>query len=426
MNLLKFEGPMHFLKPHYDTEGPFGLPMKDAQAKALDAILKTIPDAKPKFIVTPKSPDLLPGERSDISWISTEDIDRDNEIVLSTGMDASHFKLNPIVTLQHQYNLPPVGKSIWQKRFDGKPAGIKAKTQYPKRPDEWPTDLDWQPDLTFTLVQNGLLTGKSIGFLPTKTHMPTEKEIKQSPQLANVRRIIDEWLLLEYSCVYIPCQQNAVVEAVSKGIQIPKSLQELFAIPKDWLKPQLQEAIQKHASQIDQGLLKECQQALARVNGRKLPQDLGIVDGCKVLLVDGDQIKIRPDLPEDYEEPHMDFVEAGNDMEATWIRREFGEKTFLLDGLHDISRSVPDLYHEAVERRLMSLGFCYDDAHTVANAAELQVRLQMPKSQQTPSIPFTSLDEIEKSIAKSISSIDFEKIASHAVISGIDRVRGRV
>ncbi len=41
---------LHPLKPHYDTEGPFGLPMKDAQAQAFDAILKTIPGADPKWM----------------------------------------------------------------------------------------------------------------------------------------------------------------------------------------------------------------------------------------------------------------------------------------------------------------------------------------------------------------------------------------
>jgi len=44
-------------------------------------------------------------------------------------------------------------------------------------------------------------------------------------------------LLLEYACVYLPCQQNAVVEAVSKGVKIPDQLAELFGIPKDILKP---------------------------------------------------------------------------------------------------------------------------------------------------------------------------------------------
>jgi len=131
---------MHFLKPHYDTEGPFGLPMKDAQAQALEAIIKTLPQpVEPKFVTLDKAPsELLPGERADVSWISTEDVDRDQEIVVAKGMDDTHFKLNPIVTLQHCYSLPPVGKSVWRKRYkDGDMVGIKAKTQYPKRPDSW-------------------------------------------------------------------------------------------------------------------------------------------------------------------------------------------------------------------------------------------------------------------------------------------------
>jgi hypothetical protein len=46
---------MHFLKPHYDTEGPFGLPMKDAQAQALEVIINTLPQpAEPKFVTLDK------------------------------------------------------------------------------------------------------------------------------------------------------------------------------------------------------------------------------------------------------------------------------------------------------------------------------------------------------------------------------------
>src|SRR5439155_21793921 len=83
----------------------------------------------------------------------------------------------------------------------------------------------------------GLLMGKSIGFLPTKAHAPTDDEIKKDADLQSVRRIIDEWLLLEYACVYLPCQQNAVVEAVSKGVKIPDDILELFKIPKAWTEP---------------------------------------------------------------------------------------------------------------------------------------------------------------------------------------------
>ena len=35
---------MTFLKAHFETEGPFGLPMKDAQAKALEARLRELPN----------------------------------------------------------------------------------------------------------------------------------------------------------------------------------------------------------------------------------------------------------------------------------------------------------------------------------------------------------------------------------------------
>jgi hypothetical protein len=63
---------------------------------------------------------------------------------------------------------------------------------------------------------------------------PTDDEIKKNADLQGVQRIIDEWLLLEYACVYIPCQQNAVVEAASKGVRIPNQILELFKIPKAW------------------------------------------------------------------------------------------------------------------------------------------------------------------------------------------------
>ena len=81
-----------------------------------------------------------------MSWITTEDPDRSSEVVIAKGMNDSQFQLNPIVTLQHAYYLPPVGKSLWRKKAkDGDRVGIKAKTQYPQKPDSWPDD-DWPPD----------------------------------------------------------------------------------------------------------------------------------------------------------------------------------------------------------------------------------------------------------------------------------------
>ena len=210
----------HFLKHYGSTEGPLGLPMQDRQAFQLESILSALPqeDRTLKHAVVAKAPtELLDGERADVSWISTEDIDRDCEIVVSRGMNDAHFKLNPLVTLQHCYWQPPVGRSLWRKRVkDGPLVGIKAKTHYPPRPADWPED-SWEPDTTFALVKSGLLPGKSIGFLALKSHTPSSHEIAAKPQLAEVQRIIDEWLLLEYACVFLPSNQSALVEAVSKG-----------------------------------------------------------------------------------------------------------------------------------------------------------------------------------------------------------------
>jgi hypothetical protein len=224
---------MNFLKQYYDTEGPFGLPMRDQQARQLEALLRQLPREKffePHKALIEKAPsELLWGERSDISWISEESIDRQGDIVLAAGMDDSHFRLNPLVTMNHAYWLPPVGTSLWrQQAADGPLRGIKAKTHYHPRPEAWPADADWPADTAFTLVQAGLLRGKSVGFLPVKIRRPGQEEIAQNPELSRVRFIIEKWILLEYSCVYLPAQQHAVVESVSKGLLAPEDL-TLFA-----------------------------------------------------------------------------------------------------------------------------------------------------------------------------------------------------
>src|SRR5207245_2080980 len=217
---------------HATTEGPLGFPVTDRQAFALDAILKALPQEQVfhyrKAQLAQGPSEVLPGERSDVSWISTEDPDRTREVVVARGMNDSQFKQNPIVTLQHAYWLPPVGKSLWRKvvRLGNDPVrqvstnGVKAKTQYPVRPADW-TGGTWPADVALSLIQADLLRGKSIGFLPTRVHQPKTKEVDEHGW-QNVDLVIDEWVLLEYACTFLPTQQNAVVEAVGKSqISLP-------------------------------------------------------------------------------------------------------------------------------------------------------------------------------------------------------------
>jgi hypothetical protein len=212
---------------HTTTEGPLGFPLTDRQAIALENILKALPRDDSfryrKALSARGASEVLSGERADVSWISSEDPDRVGEIVMARGMNDSQFKQNPIVTLQHAYHLPPVGKSLWRKVVkDGEQKGVKAKTQYPAKPADW--EGAWPADVAFALVQADLLRGKSIGFLPTKVHTPDTKEM-QAHGWDKVALVIDEWILLEYACTFLPAQQNAIVEAVGKStVQIPDEI----------------------------------------------------------------------------------------------------------------------------------------------------------------------------------------------------------
>jgi hypothetical protein len=229
-----------FLRDYGNTEGPFGFPMRDRDARALDALLKSLPhtpEYEYRHCVTAKGlTEINPGERSDVSWISTESPDRARDVVMAKGMNDSQFAANPIVTLGHAYWLPPVGRSLWRKRVkDGVPPagsiGIKAKTQYPPQPDAWPARDAWPPDQVFALVQAGLLQGKSIGFLPLKVHVPDDKEVQKNHWGDRVGLVVDEWLLLEYACVFLPANQEALVESVSKGaLDLPPDLLRALGI----------------------------------------------------------------------------------------------------------------------------------------------------------------------------------------------------
>ncbi len=241
------------------TEGPLGFPQTDEQAKELEGLLKEHSKdsalAYRKQVVEKATTELSPGERADVSWISTEAVDRARDVVLARGLDDSHYQLNPIVTLQHCYWLPAVGKSLWRKKVkDGERRGVKAKTVYPPRPDGF-ADQEWPPDSAFELVKAGLLNGKSIGFLPLSTREPSPKEREQEGW-GSVGLIIEEWLLLEYACVMIPCQQEAVTVEVSKSFRKALNLPETLpakepAAVKHCTARQIAQALQARVARFD-------------------------------------------------------------------------------------------------------------------------------------------------------------------------------
>jgi hypothetical protein len=78
------------------------------------------------------------------------------------------------------------------------------------------------------MTREGILKGKSIGFLPTKIRPPNRDE----PQFKNAAAVVETSVLLEYAVAPIPVNQDALVQAVAKGLTNAAMLKKLgLSIP---------------------------------------------------------------------------------------------------------------------------------------------------------------------------------------------------
>lgn len=221
--------------------GPLGFPMLEETARALDDILeKHSSESTLSYKHSVKGDafeHFIEKERADVSVITDSSVDKTNEVVDAKGVKFDLFNKSPVVTLGHNYKIPPVGKSLWQKQVQN---SWKAKTAYASRPDSHPKEAEWIPDTIFHLVKEGMMPGKSIGFLPLKGHVPSTQEINEVHKGNRVDFVFDEVQVFEYAVCTVQCNNNALVEAVGKG---QAEVLKLF-LPEDERK-KLEEAEQK-------------------------------------------------------------------------------------------------------------------------------------------------------------------------------------
>lgn len=198
------------------VEGPMGLKMPESTARQIEELSKGLPrDFEYRRIAKSASEFACdPGERTDVSVITTDAIDRDGEVVLPGGIDWSGY--NRIVTFAHRYDELPAGSNWWIR---SKGNGLVAKTHYPNKPADW-GDAPWLPSAILHLMQQPVptCTGKSIGFMPLSIRAATPSEKAMRPELDGVP-IIDKAAGIEYAVAPVPCNSDAEMQAVSKGIK---------------------------------------------------------------------------------------------------------------------------------------------------------------------------------------------------------------
>lgn len=166
-------------------------------------------------------------ERSVIRYISTREMDRDNEILDPKGIDYKLYNLNPVVMWAHDYSEMPIGKNVSIEVDD---YGVKAKTIYAET--EKANDV-------FNLIKGGFLNTASVGFIPKeriwKGQTGWEKTVAKYNELwetdiekTGAEIITTKWTLLEYSDVPIPSNPYALTLDVAKSLHLStKTIEEL-------------------------------------------------------------------------------------------------------------------------------------------------------------------------------------------------------
>jgi HK97 family phage prohead protease len=184
--------------------------------------------------------------RTVVAKISTVAVDRDGEVLISQGCNYKDYQANAVVLLLHSYYSLPVGKCVALEKQDD---CVKAKIQFAERPESHPEGEEWVPDTLFSLFKQGVLNAFSVGFIPVEGRAANDRDIQKYG--ADARYIHSKWKLLEVSVVPLPCNQEAVATAVSKGLVTQATAEKLFKIDE--------KQAENEPKTPEMGMCKDCQ-----------------------------------------------------------------------------------------------------------------------------------------------------------------------
>lgn len=148
--------------------------------------------------------------------ITTDDIDRDGDIVEPKGLRFDDYLANPVFLWGHQFGMPPIGKCIGIKLSpDGRE--LRADIQFAVKESEFAAQV-------CRLYKGGYLNAVSVGFRILRSG-PPDRFIPSRPDLGQqCKRVITSAVLLEISAVSIPSNAAALQKAIAAGLVVSKSL----------------------------------------------------------------------------------------------------------------------------------------------------------------------------------------------------------
>lgn len=155
--------------------------------------------------------------------ITTDTLDRQDEVVIPQGGDLKEFTKSGIVSWNHNYS-EPVGFPNKNAPIIRSENAIEMGAVFMKRPADYVGAFN--PDFARAFVTQaraaGISPGVSIGFLPIESRRPTKADIARWGDGLQV--VHSKWKLLEFSIAPVQANQDAYVTAVGKGLMKRETL----------------------------------------------------------------------------------------------------------------------------------------------------------------------------------------------------------
>lgn len=268
--------------------------------------------------------------------ISTEEVDRDGDVVRAAGADLTQYLLNPVVLAGHDYrNLDSVvGKALEVTVVSGQ--GIKARFQFA------PAEVNPKAELVRRLWASEFVNATSIGFIP--------KEAK--PRENGNGYEFTSWELLEFSVVSVPSNQSALALRTLGELNIAETRavnERALDLLREYFELDVSAALEKRGrvlSAANEQKLKGARDALNEVLAQ-LEQEAN--DG-KAASNESAEISVIPEMAEleatDENETSVG-ENATNDetgLPALSVERELAnllDSSVLSDWLKNIKESIP-------------------------------------------------------------------------------------
>lgn len=186
--------------------------------------------------------------------ISTGAVDRAGDIVEPGGVETANFMRNAVVTANHDHAIESIiGKAVELSISD---KGIHARTRFLDTP------LGRQ---AFALSQEGL-GGWSIVFRPIDY-----EPIKEQKGISGYR--FKRCELLAYGMVVIPCNQEIVQNALSRGLISEGDVSKFFRVEQAEPAPAVGRALEARpliVPPLDESLLRSARRARQRLISNRL------------------------------------------------------------------------------------------------------------------------------------------------------------